>query len=242
MKTLTTNDVIASMLTENTGRHFLDSGDAYGRHWERNAGMTVEDWDAIPAASLDRWGCFNLSTYHYLKERIEFAPDLDSMFQEFYAASEDSGYAASGEWLASLDIEELHSFNSYNGEDFLSQVIQGTTFRYGDYSDVYVILQTHNGADVRGGYSTPRVFAVTCDMADYFPYDNADAEIGCTNCEWGYTVRCGGVELIDREGSFISGRELDLGSLFPTVDDVRATQPQCPDCASQVVVSPPYCS
>ena len=24
------------MLTENTGKHMLDSGGAYGRHWERN--------------------------------------------------------------------------------------------------------------------------------------------------------------------------------------------------------------
>ena len=239
METITTNDVIASMLTENTGRHFLDSGDAYGRHWQRNAGMTADDWDAIPAASLDKWGCFNLSTYHYLKERLEFAPDLDAMFQEFYAASEDSGYAASAEWLASLGIEELHSFNSYNGEDFLSQVIQGITFRYGDYYDVYVILQTHNGADVRGGYSTPRVFLVNCDMPEYFPYDNADAGMWCTNCDWGYDIRANS-ELTDRDGNYISFREFDLESLFPTVDDVQVTEPQCPDCASPVTITAPY--
>ena len=27
---------VIEMLQENTGRHMLDSGGAYGRHWERN--------------------------------------------------------------------------------------------------------------------------------------------------------------------------------------------------------------
>ena len=31
-----TEQVITEMLTESTGRHFMDSGDAYGRHWEEN--------------------------------------------------------------------------------------------------------------------------------------------------------------------------------------------------------------
>src|SRR6185369_1110735 len=33
-----TESAVASMLTENTGRHFLDSGDHYGRNWQRNQG------------------------------------------------------------------------------------------------------------------------------------------------------------------------------------------------------------
>lgn len=31
-----TKHLIYEMLTENTGRHMLDSGGAYGRNWERN--------------------------------------------------------------------------------------------------------------------------------------------------------------------------------------------------------------
>ena len=37
-----TQKMLARMLTENTGRNILDSGDAYGRHWEKNQGITVD--------------------------------------------------------------------------------------------------------------------------------------------------------------------------------------------------------
>ena len=40
-----TKAVIADMLQENTGRHMLDSGGAYGRNWERNQGR---DFDSEP--------------------------------------------------------------------------------------------------------------------------------------------------------------------------------------------------
>lgn len=35
-KLTSTERVLIAMLTENTGRHMLDSGGAYGRNWERN--------------------------------------------------------------------------------------------------------------------------------------------------------------------------------------------------------------
>ncbi len=31
-----TEQVLTEMLTESTGKHFMDSGDYYGRHWEEN--------------------------------------------------------------------------------------------------------------------------------------------------------------------------------------------------------------
>ena len=61
--------------TENTGAHFLDSGGAYGRHWERNAGRTVQDFIDAPRATLD--GCYGvtLDAFHYLREWCELADD-----------------------------------------------------------------------------------------------------------------------------------------------------------------------
>ena len=46
-------NVIASMMTENTGTHFLDSGGAYGRNWQRNKGLTVDALKAMPSATLE---------------------------------------------------------------------------------------------------------------------------------------------------------------------------------------------
>lgn len=36
----TMDNLICEMLTENTGKHFLDSGGANGRNWQRNQGLT----------------------------------------------------------------------------------------------------------------------------------------------------------------------------------------------------------
>jgi hypothetical protein len=46
-------NVIASMMTENTGTHMLDSGGAYGRHWQRNKGLTVDALKEMPSATLE---------------------------------------------------------------------------------------------------------------------------------------------------------------------------------------------
>ena len=52
MKTQTqfteTQQEIYAMLTENTGAHMLDSGSAYGRHWQRNQSKTIQDFDNEP--------------------------------------------------------------------------------------------------------------------------------------------------------------------------------------------------
>ena len=53
-------------------------------------------------------------------------------------------------------------FNSYNDENYLSSEIQGIAYRDARYGPV-VVLHTHNGADVRGGYSSPRVFKISTD-------------------------------------------------------------------------------
>ena len=37
----TTEQVIYEMLTESTGKHFLDSGGATGRHWQQNQIKTI---------------------------------------------------------------------------------------------------------------------------------------------------------------------------------------------------------
>jgi hypothetical protein len=232
MDTVTTADVIAGMLGECTGRHILDSGGAYGRHWERNAGITSDMWDAAPSATVDRYGCVTVSTFHYLRDRLSLHVDLDAMFREFAAGEDrtDTPHMVDMvDWVAGLlDVPEdsLRVWNTYNGEDYLSQVIQGITFEHED--DWYTVMHTHNGADVRGGYSSPRVFRVEVDMAEYFPYDNADASLYCTACDWAGDLRCG--EFCDREGRYGS---LELGES----EDGDAV---CPECGGKVGADAAY--
>ncbi|MEM4036040.1 MAG: hypothetical protein QXU97_05480 [Fervidicoccaceae archaeon] len=76
--------------------------------------------------------------------------------------------------------EVLGHWNTYNFEcNLLSQVLQGITFKVGD--DYYVMLQVHNGCDVRGGYTKPRFFKLAVDEYDF--YDamcSVRASCGCT--------------------------------------------------------------
>ena len=49
--------LVYRMLTENTGAHFLDSGGAYGRHWERNQKKSIDDfWKE----DEEKWSIWNL--------------------------------------------------------------------------------------------------------------------------------------------------------------------------------------
>lgn len=182
---VTTEAVLASMLTENTGRHFLDSGGAYGRNWERNAGLTVEDFESAPVATFDdsRYGGYaTIDLYHWLKGRLEYDPVMDRLFRIYVQDSDDY-------WLQDMEsfAEYMHdgslrewdrwtTVNSYNDENALSQTIQFTQFVHKD--QVYVLLQIHGGCDVRGGYTTPRAFKAP---DGYWFYDWSDYSVFCTD-------------------------------------------------------------
>lgn len=190
-ETPTTDEVIVGMLTENTGSHFLDSGGAYGRAWERNQGTTIEDWKARPEATLDQWGCYTLDVFHFLSDRLDYDPDLDALFGEFCDSREDTYWMQDMEdfpaWLAENHGDEYGTspdhctINTYNNEDALSQTLQFTLFTLGEHSDAiygeFVLLQIHGGCDVRGGYTRPRVFRTCGEIA---LLDNARGTIVCS--------------------------------------------------------------
>lgn len=197
------NNIFSQLLTENTGRHLLDSGDAYGRNWQRNQGR---DFQAEPPVTVDfKYGIeVTLNVYHFLNDRLSLASDLDADFQAFAEGSdcERFGLAAVDAWLEKLasDAEENgteppaglygegkpFTVNTYNGESLLSQVIQYTYFTLGD--DAYVALQIHGGCDVRGGYTAPRIFSIDGAHDETSIFDNARASIGCDSCDAFWTT------------------------------------------------------
>lgn len=177
--TITTKrELIYKMLTTSTGKHFLDSGDHYGRHWERNANKTIEDFINEPEATLDITkrgetldGEVSISLFHFLDKSLE----LDSVCDEFNSIPCDNWdgdcYGVSKDGQQFLDDREATikgDYNSYNGESVLSQVIQYTLVNI-DGTD-YVLLQVHGGCDVRGGYTDAKLFKLS---VDYFPNENA---------------------------------------------------------------------
>jgi len=175
--------VVYDMLLENTGTHFLDSGAVYGRHWQRNQGKTFHDFIREPAVKFDvmvykevdgQWKRarventevieYTISVFHYLTNG---ALELDYLCEKFNARSvRDWGFEEaygvskrSGEWLLLVGAEFGVSFNTYNYQSALSQVLQGTYITIGDLH--YVLLQIHGGCDVRGGYTDAKLFALS---------------------------------------------------------------------------------
>jgi hypothetical protein len=59
------------------------------------------------------------------------------------------------------DLSVKHTFNTYNWDSDLSQVLQGSWIDIGGQQ--YLLLQIHNGCDVRGGYTDAKLFVPVDD-------------------------------------------------------------------------------
>lgn len=172
-----TKQVIIEMMQEGTGKALCDSGDAYGRHWEKN--QNIKDFDALPVLEHDYTKgeitdsesiCFSVNVYHYLNSIFE----LDGVCEEFNKLNIGEDWNCkldvygcnqkAVDFLLKLGAEISKPFNTYNGENHLSQVLQGNNVKIGD--NEYCILQLHNGCDVRGGYTDARLFKFNDNIID----------------------------------------------------------------------------
>ena len=169
METTEIQEIIYGMLTECTGAALCDSGGAYGRNWERNSKKSIADFINEPDVTCDDLDvtestdlCCIISVFHYLSNQLE----LNEVCRAFNSIPVDDwdgdlfyGLSLKGQkFLESLGVTELNAFNTYNGESDLSQVLQGAYFQVNDID--YVILQIHNGCDVRGGYTDAKIFVL----------------------------------------------------------------------------------
>lgn len=189
-----TEQAVYEMLVENTGVHMLDSGGAYGRNWQRNQVRTLEDFQqskrVVGKFDVYADGTFDvdvsLSTFHFLVDILDYDEQLTKSLWEFGGKEEywhDSWPETIEKWLEQVDPfkdvpiakKEWDSENSYNGESLLTQVIQFWYPRFiFDSDNAPVILQIHGGCDVRGGYTSPRVFYGDTEL-----FRSADARIMC---------------------------------------------------------------
>jgi len=178
MKTITKQkktieQTIYEMLKENTGIALCDSGGDGGRMWQRNQAKKLSDFKKEPSVKWEG-DYYTISVYHHLVNGME----LDDVCHEFNsqfvpAKNWDCGeleevYGTSKEaieWLRENGFKFKSTFNTYNEDSSLSQILQGTWLEKEDnpYSGDrghYLLLQIHGGADARGGYTDARLFYV----------------------------------------------------------------------------------
>lgn len=166
MKTQTaTQKLIVKMLTENTGKHFLDSGFENGRMWQRNQGKNFEAEPEVSAEFYegDDTPIISVSTYHYLSAILNldpFALKVNAMLKRKRAKGIDAHWVGECDEILENWNEQIswsgEQFNTYNYKNNLSQILQGRVFVYANTP--YILLQIHGGADVRGGYTDTQCF------------------------------------------------------------------------------------
>ena len=181
-----TKDIVSQMLTENTGRHILDSGGSNGRHWQRNQDRNFEaepqttgEFSLFTPYKTDKQSldiCITHNIYHWMIEKLNYNERVDSIFYDYAQRKSQTDLP----WEVNIEnfIKRFNSSsildtapmkeNTYNGECLLSQTLLYTQFST-DFGDL-VAIQVHNGADVRGGYTKPRIF--DCDES-FFYYTDA---------------------------------------------------------------------
>ena len=194
--------VVREMLRENTGTHFLDSGSAYGRNWQRNQGRKFgkepavivdadEEHDSILLAYNIYWYLVNM----LMKDKDTAA--LERMFSKYLDEHpDDSWLGAMDGFLDGLKLDDdWGTANTYNRDHLLTQELQYRMFGYRGES--YVMVSVHGGCDVRGGYARPRIFKTD---HDYFILAQVDVNAFCVQCENSWYSDCSGYHFYPSNG------------------------------------------
>lgn len=203
----TTEEAVIGMLTENTGSHFLDSGGAYGRNWERNQKRDFAKEPRI-TTRFSMWGNdleveASISTYHWMVRNLEFDPEMQARLDQYADDHHDDNWFEIAEGFAEQDQQRMNdewgcdskhfprTTNTYNETDHwdLDQTLQFIELAgEGGYDSTHLILQVHGGCDVRGGYTAPKCFRLRTE--DYEWLDSAKASsFSAGEWYWDYDTR-----------------------------------------------------
>ncbi len=152
---------------------------------------------------------FSVSVFHFLERYLEYDEQLDDFYnwyidevkeeqddpypqdvEDFIQWMRDAGFEIGG---LHGDNEEAWSGNTYNGDCNLTQTLQYWLLSVNEVPEEYeerlpcpsfymLLLQIHQGADVRGGYTAPVVFTANrhYEMDSFFSFN--DGTIYCNGC------------------------------------------------------------
>jgi hypothetical protein len=156
-------EAIAKAFRYNSGKHFLDSGNFYGRHYEKPPINDSQDLVSIHCYRDEVTA--TIETALFLAKTCDVDFDLQQQFEEWAALEENSelSWFDAGEQFATevLGLTQLVKDNTYNGENDLSQDYVWEVYSKNDKGDwIYdddalLVVYAHTGCDVRSGYAYP---------------------------------------------------------------------------------------
>lgn len=149
-------ETVAKYSRQNTGRHFLDSGDHYGRIYDAPVMSERVMWN--------KWGELAISVTHMLAEFAEVHPIHKQFYQWDKRQAENlPWFEGADRFMRERGYECAARDNTYNAQTDLDQNFvweiwvpeHESTHDWFYADDAIVALYLHTGCDVRGGYSSP---------------------------------------------------------------------------------------
>ena len=199
--------IISAMLKEDTGVHMMDSGGDGGRSWQLNQ---KRDFEKEPASILEiDYGhddiIISKNTYHFLTRFFTSTRESERLNAEMMKFA-DRPENRDMSWLEIMnefyekvlwdEIDEMgwdaynvnghEVVNTYNFESSVDQILQYMLFSWRE-NKPYIMLQIHGGADARGGYTMPHIFAFDFnqnDSIDDFFLADGDYSVDVNGEQW----------------------------------------------------------
>ena len=145
-----TEQILKEMFEENTGIHCMDSGGKSNRGWQIR--QKNPDWINTPKIYME-YDEICRSTYKVLCEMLKFEPaeqaKLDYLLNE---DENDEEYS-----ISQFFPQSMNYGNTCNDDTDLDVDFQ--FYIDGNEQIPLIIIKVHNGCDLRGGYSSPKVFS-----------------------------------------------------------------------------------
>jgi hypothetical protein len=159
----------AELSRQNTGIAMMDSGGATGRHWQRPLPQNDPYFELNKFERQNGEVTYEVSTYIPLHTFLEAHLEIDHAMtaklrkleakagESFSVMSAAEALAENLGWKVAQDGDNSYNYDNDLTQDFQYSVITtqdaGLEWYYADTENSIILIETHNGADVRGGYS-----------------------------------------------------------------------------------------
>lgn len=218
----------------------LDSGGAYGYQYERNREQGyLKGLNPVEEYTNDETGertlevtipVYDFLTYNLVKDEStvgleqQLFHELKSAGIEPYEIYEVADFLNNDMFTGMHVDNKVEYVNTYNYEEYISQTLLYALISNG--YDWFVLLEVHNGCDVRSGYTSPQLFRVK-DI-DYFVSGMYDRKTEC-DCGLNDYSLYGNDDAMDSVGDYVTKEEIYERTYIDNDGNVR-----CKDCDSIV--------